>query len=82
LTHQEDLWTAIRAGLPHDRWLPLADIYDLVAQSVTLDAEDADPQVAGSAVPRWKRNVRNVLQTRKRRGDILWDGNAGYRLPR
>ncbi len=81
MTHHAELWDAIRHGLPRGRWTSLADVYALVERSVALDPEDCEPQVAGSSVPKWKRNVRNVLQARKGAGDIEWNGAAGYRLP-
>ena len=45
-----------------------------------LDDEDLEPQAPGSDIPKWKRNVRNVLQYRKKTGEIEWDGEAKYRL--
>jgi hypothetical protein len=40
--------------------------------------EDSDPQSSGSDVPKWKRNVRNVLQYRKNTGDIRWNRKGEY----
>ncbi|MEZ4524982.1 MAG: type II toxin-antitoxin system Phd/YefM family antitoxin [Desulfobacterales bacterium] len=31
-------------------------------------------------IPKWKRTVRNVLQYRKKTGEIEWDGDAHYLL--
>src|SRR5690606_624484 len=59
---------------------PLGTIYEVIERYATLDAEDLQPDAPGSNSPRWKRNVRNVLQQRKEQGDILWDGHGHYRL--
>jgi hypothetical protein len=61
-------------------WIELDDIYALVEHHLNLDAEDCEWQSPTSDIPKWKRNVRNVLQYRKRTGDIEWDGQARYRL--
>ena len=59
---------------------PLQEIYGIVEERLTLDAEDFDPQSPTSDVPKWQRNVRNVLQYRKGKGDIEWNGDTMYRL--
>lgn len=62
------------------KWVPLNDIYSIVEHNLPLDREDYDWQSPTSSIPKWRRNVRNVLQYRKRKGDIEWDGQANYRL--
>jgi len=57
-------------------------IYDIVLGRLKIDDEDLEPQAPGQATPKWKRNVRNVLQRRKGKGDIEWDGAGMYRLPK
>lgn len=61
-------------------WIHLREIYDIVKQHHVLDDEDYQPQAPGSEIPKWKRNVRNVLQYRKKTGEIEWDYNGKYRL--
>ena len=80
MTHLPEIWSCIRARLPRGRWISLDDIYVLVSSSVTLDSEDHLPQSPSSDIPKWKRNVRNVLQYRKGTGEIKWDGNACYKI--
>lgn len=58
----------------------MEEIYRIVEQNSCLDDEDWEPQAPGSDIPKWKRNVRNVLQYRKKTGEIEWDGEAKYRL--
>lgn len=80
MTHQPELWEAIRRLLPHTEWMPLDDIYKAVEKQVRLDREDFEPAAPGLDEPRWKRNVRNVLQYRKGTGDILWNSDAAYKI--
>ena len=79
MTNQSKFWEIIRNNLPRDRWMLLEEIYDLIERNCNLDYEDYEPQSPKSYIPKWKRNVRNVLQYRKIK-DILWDGDAGYKI--
>ena len=45
-----------------------------------LGGEDYEPQSPTSDIPTWKRNVRNILQYRKKTGEIKWNGEAHYLL--
>jgi len=52
----------------------------MVESGLTLDSEDYEWQSPSSDIPKWKRNVRNVLQYRKGTGEIEWDGQGNYRI--
>ena len=80
MTSQPEMWSALLNHLPAGTWVQLQEIYSVVENVLTLDDEDYEPQSPSSDLPKWKRNVRNVLQYRKGIGQIEWDGNAGYRL--
>ncbi len=80
MTRLPEIWHCILANMPRGSWIALDDIYTLVEQNLSLDAEDYEWQSPTSDIPKWRRNVRNVLQYRKRTGDIEWDGQAKYRL--
>jgi len=67
--------------MPRGCWVSLHDIYQTVERCGNLDLEDFEPQSPASDIPKWKRNVRNVLQYRKRTGEIDWGGDASYLLP-
>ena len=67
-------------NLPRGRWVELGEIYRIVESNLSLDREDFEWQSPSSDIPKWKRNVRNVLQHRKRTGEIEWDGQARYRI--
>jgi hypothetical protein len=80
MTHLPEIWQCISSRIPRGKWIVLDDIYSLVASTVALDSEDHLPQSPSSEIPKWKRNVRNVLQYRKGTGEIQWDGNANYKM--
>jgi hypothetical protein len=61
-------------------WILLTEIYHMIENGLLLDNEDYEWQSPSSTVPKWKRNVRNVLQYRKNTGDIEWNGQGKYRL--
>ncbi len=75
MTRLPNIWEVL---LKFDRgkWSSVSDLYNCVSNHCSLDSEDDVPQCPGSKVPKWKRNVRNVLQYRKKMGQILWDQNT------
>jgi hypothetical protein len=80
MLHLPEIWDIIRKNLSKEEWTSLENIYRIVEQNSTLDDEDWESQAPGSDIPKWKRNVRNVLQYRKKTSEIEWDGEAKYRL--
>jgi hypothetical protein len=80
MTRLPEIWSCIKQYLPKGQWVNLEKIYELVETNLNLDLEDFDPQSPSSDIPKWKRNVRNVLQYRKRTEDIEWDNDAKYRI--
>lgn len=62
------------------QWIPLQEVYGIVKKHHVLDDEDYYPQSPKSNNPKWERNVRNVLQYRRKTGEIEWDYNGKYRL--
>lgn len=79
MTRLPEIWSCIKQHLPERQWCQLEYIYKIIENNINLDAEDYEPQSPSSDIPKWKRNVRNVLQYRKRIGEIEWDGAARYR---
>ena len=73
MTRHGEIWPVLGRVLDDKKWISVAEIYDRLARELRLSDEEFDS--------RWKRNVRNVLQRRKARGDILWDRHGKYRLP-
>jgi hypothetical protein len=76
----DEIWGIIERHLGRDVWHNLADIYRLVSQRGHLDREDYDQDAPGSTNPKWKRNIRNVLQRQKNLGRIDWENRGRYRL--
>ena len=76
-----EIWNIVLTHMPKGRSTSLDDIYQMVKRYGNLDAEDFEPQSPTSDIPKWKRNVRNVLQYRKRKGEIQWGEDAMYLLP-
>ncbi len=81
MIHSKDIWDVIQAKIPREHWVSLKELYEVVKEYGNLDAEDFGPQSPISDIPKWKRNVRNVLQYRKSTGEILWNREARYLLP-
>lgn len=80
MIHSSEIWDCLLKELPKNKWVPLEDIYRLIEHNLNLDDEDYERQSSGSEVPKWKRNVRNILQYRKGSGDLEWDGSGQYKL--
>lgn len=81
MIHLPEIWDIILRHMPRGCWVSLEEVYRMVERYSNLDAEDFEPQSPSSNIPKWKRNVRNVLQYRKVMGEIQWDGDARYLLP-
>ena len=78
--HLPEIWDIILKHMPRRRSVSLHEIYKMVEGYGNLDDEDFEPQCPNSDTPKWKRNVRNVLQYRKRTREIEWDRHARYML--
>jgi len=77
------LWTVLEANIPLQQWLGISTLYDIVEQNFDgFTADDIVPVTATNNEPTWHRNVRNALQRRRESGEILYDGNANYRIDR
>ena len=82
MTHLPEIWHIIQTHMPRGHWVSLREIYQIVERYGNLDAEDWNPQSPSSDLPKWQRNVRNVLQYRKGTDEIRWDEDAAdYLLP-
>jgi hypothetical protein len=81
-TRSSVLWETIRRHLSPDAWTPLQNLYGAASDTLAFDAGDMRPEVAGSSQQAWKRNIRNVLQSKVRSGEVLrHDTLPHYRLP-
>jgi len=80
MTRLPEIWDCLRNNLAKGQWIALGDIYSLIGKNINLDEEDYEWQSPTSDIPKWKRNVRNVLQYRKGTGEMEWDGHGSYRM--
>ncbi len=65
MTSLPEMRDAIERNMLRGKIYLLVDIYDIVEGACKLDREDFEPQAPKSKVPKWKRNVRNVMQKMK-----------------
>ncbi len=81
ITKQETFRKIILEKLPKDSWINLSEIYQIVENNIDhFESGDFHPLADYNQQERWKRNVRNALQTLKAKNKIEWDGNANYLL--
>jgi hypothetical protein len=77
------LWTVLNANIPLQQWLDISRLYEIVEQNFdAFTRDDLAPVMTTKKEPTWHRNVRNALQRRRASGEILYDGNANYRIDR
>ena len=80
MIHLPQIWDLLQLHMNTDAWYPIETIYQMIEEHYQLDDEDFEPQAPTSSIPKWKRNVRNVLQYRKTKGDLLWDVYGNYKI--
>ncbi len=80
ITSLQEMWEVIDSELFRDIWVPLQDIYVLVETNLNLTKDDFLPAAPSTKDPKWRRNVRNVLQHRKTSGDIAWNKDGQYMI--
>lgn len=81
ITSQETFRKIILTKLPEKSWISISDIYIIVENNIDhFKSGDFDPLADYNQQERWKRNVRNALQTLKKKDLIQWDENANYFL--
>lgn len=72
-----DIEVLLLRHMPHRAWLTVPELYELVEAHGHLSSSDWEPDAPNSNGIRWRRNVRNVLQSRKSRvgrgGTFEWD---------
>ncbi len=79
MTHLWEIWEVMKKHMNRGRTFTLEEIYTIVERHCTLKKGDFDPEAPGSSAPKWKRNVRNVLQ-KKKDNEVRWGGRGEYSL--
>ena len=64
MTRLPEIWSCLKQQMSKGQWYQLEAMYKLIENNICLDEENYDPQSPSSDIPKWKRNVRNVLQYR------------------
>ena len=80
MTDLGEIWEIILNNMPKDRALSLKEVYRIIERHADLGFEDCQPEAHTSKFPKWKRDVRNVLQYRTETGEINWDRDTIYLL--
>ncbi|HUI63429.1 MAG TPA: hypothetical protein VL126_01205 [Bacteroidota bacterium] len=70
MTDNATIWKAMEMYLPKRTWIPLSDILATVQARIPLDQEDLERLGSRSGSPRWESNVRRVLRTKARTGNL------------
>jgi hypothetical protein len=70
MTDNDTIWKAMEMYLPKRTWIPLSDILATVRARVPLDQEDLERRGSRSGSPLWESNVRRVLRTKARTGNL------------
>lgn len=68
MTGPGEIWRILSVYAPKRRWISIGEVFTIVESRSTLDSEDL--RLGNSLTPKWKLNVRRVLQTKKRKGVI------------
>lgn len=77
-----EIWKILQEYMQRGTWTHIHQIYDLVEKHDDLDDNDFYPQSPTSNIPKWKRNVRNVLWYRTNvTKELQWNKNEHYLLP-
>lgn len=80
-TSQTRMWKVMRDQMKKGQWYTLQSIYKLIQGGLNLQEDDWEPAASSTDDARWHRNVRNILQYRKRTDEIVWSGDAKYMFP-
>lgn len=71
------------SSVPIGKWIEITGLYQIVEDNFRdFTSGDLSPVTSYNKEPTWHRNLRNALQSRKKRGEILWDGKARYKIER
>jgi hypothetical protein len=75
------MWKEMQLEMEKGKWYTLQSIYQIIQNKLPLQNDDWNPAALSTDDPRWHRNIRNILQYRKKTDEIVWSGDARYMLP-
>jgi len=76
--HADEIWEILEYRAPKGQWVELTEIYQIIQEEGKLSEDDWFPSAPENTQPKWKRNVRNVLQKQKRDGKVKWKMTGLY----
>lgn len=80
-TKQGLMWKVMEEHLPRNKVMSVDDICNVINLHIKLQPDDFDKAAPNSNDLRWRRNVRNILQARKKTSKILWISHDAYLMP-
>lgn len=82
-TSTNTLWTTLVSNIRLGYWTDISELYDIVSSNYkSFTPSDYAPVTPTNSEPTWHRNLRNVLQNKRRTGEILYNDNAKYKIDR
>lgn len=81
ITPVKTIWTILKTNMPHGRWVPISELYEIIERNYNqFTTDDLFPVTSYNNELTWHRNMRDVLQDRRRSREIYYDGSANYRI--
>lgn len=80
MINSSEIWNCLKTHLSKNECITLQNIYKIIQKMIDLDSEDMEPESPNSNIPKWKRNIRNVLGNKRLSGHIIRAGKAKYKL--
>lgn len=68
MTPSNTLWATVQRHVPKRRWVSTGEILSIIESHSTFDHDDLT--LHSSNLPRWKLNVRRLLQQKKKDGTL------------
>jgi hypothetical protein len=78
MIHSWEIWEIFQLRTSKGKWIKLTELYQIIQTEGRLEEDDWIPSAPGNREPKWKRNVRNVLQKKKADGKVRWKHPALY----
>ena len=78
MIRRHEIRAALNMCMLRNRRYQIEEIYTFVERKCYPDGEDYDSSAPGNNEPKWKRNVRNCLQTQRKKRNIVLHDNGIY----
>ena len=82
ITSINTLWEIVTTHITKGSWVSIKEIYKVIEDNYSqFTSDDLNQVTPTNKEPTWHRNVRDVLQTRRANGELLYAGDANYLIP-